>query len=82
MADCCSFLTLRRCTAGALGEVLTGDEQQDKEEVLMDMLLAIADEKHILYGSDYPYVPAPVLLKKKRPWIWLWPRKDSWSKCI
>ncbi len=30
----------------------------------MDMLLAIADEKHILYGSDYPYVPAPVLLKK------------------
>lgn len=31
----------------------------------MDMLLAIADEKHILYGSDYPYVPAPVLLKKK-----------------
>lgn len=48
----------------------------------MDMLLAIADEKHILYDSDYPYVPAPVLLKKKRPWIWLWPREDSWSKCI
>lgn len=48
----------------------------------MDMLLTIADEKHILYGSDYPYVPAPVFLKKKRPWIWLWPREDSWSKCI
>ena len=31
----------------------------------MYMLLAIADEKHILYGSDYPYVPAPVFLKKK-----------------
>lgn len=30
-----------------------------------DMLLAITDEKHLLYGSDYPYVPAPVLLKKK-----------------
>ena len=31
----------------------------------MDMLLAITDEKHIIYGSDYPYVPAPILLKKK-----------------
>lgn len=40
---------------------LAGDPLPDQ----MDMLLAIADEKHILYGSDYPYVPAPVLLKKK-----------------
>ncbi len=32
----------------------------------MDMLLAITDREHILYGSDYPYVPAPVLLKKKQ----------------
>ena len=40
---------------------LAGDPMPEE----MDMLLAITDEKHILYGSDYPYVPAPVLLKKK-----------------
>lgn len=32
----------------------------------MDMLLAITDREHILYGSDYPYVPAQILLKKKQ----------------
>ena len=31
----------------------------------MDMLLSITDERHILYGSDYPYVPASILKKKK-----------------
>ena len=32
----------------------------------MDMLLNITDVQHLLYGSDYPYVPAKVLLGKKR----------------
>ena len=40
---------------------LAGDPMPEE----MDMLLAVTDETHILYGSDYPYVPAPVLLKKK-----------------
>ena len=31
----------------------------------MDMLLKITDESHLLYGSDFPYVPAKVLLGKK-----------------
>lgn len=31
----------------------------------MDMLMQITDEDHLVYGSDYPYVPASVLLKKK-----------------
>ncbi|MBR2215739.1 MAG: amidohydrolase [Selenomonadaceae bacterium] len=31
----------------------------------MDMLLAITDTEHIIYGSDYPYVAAPILQKKK-----------------
>ena len=31
----------------------------------MDMLLKITDESHLLYGSDFPYVPANVLLGKK-----------------
>ena len=31
----------------------------------MDMLLKITDESHLLYGSDFPYVPAQALLGKK-----------------
>ncbi|MDD6134335.1 MAG: amidohydrolase family protein [Selenomonadaceae bacterium] len=31
----------------------------------MDMLLKITDERHLLYGSDFPYVPAKALLGKK-----------------
>ena len=31
----------------------------------MDMLLKITDREHIVYGSDYPYVLSPILLKKK-----------------
>ena len=31
----------------------------------MDMLLKITDVSHLLYGSDFPYVPAKVLLGKK-----------------
>ncbi|SHK79551.1 Predicted metal-dependent hydrolase, TIM-barrel fold [Selenomonas ruminantium] len=40
---------------------LAGDPMPDA----LDMLLKITDQEHILYGSDYPYVPAPVLLQKK-----------------
>lgn len=40
---------------------LAGDPMPEE----MDMLLKITDEAHIVYGSDYPYVPAPILLKKK-----------------
>lgn len=40
---------------------LAGDPMPDA----LDMLLRITDKEHILYGSDYPYVPAKVLLGKK-----------------
>ena len=40
---------------------LAGDPRPDA----LDMLLKITDKEHILYGSDYPYVPAKVLLGKK-----------------
>ena len=40
---------------------LAGDPMPDA----LDMLLKITDIDHIVYGSDYPYVPAPILLKKK-----------------
>ena len=32
----------------------------------LEMLLKITDIDHIVYGSDYPYVLAPILLKKKQ----------------
>ena len=41
---------------------LAGDPMPDS----LDMLLKITDIDHIVYGSDYPYVPAPILLKKKK----------------
>ncbi len=40
---------------------LAGDPMPDA----LDILLKITDIDHIVYGSDYPYVPAPILLKKK-----------------
>ena len=40
---------------------LAGDPMPEQ----MDMLLKISDADHLLYGSDYPYVPAQVWLKKK-----------------
>ena len=40
---------------------LAGDPMPEQ----MEILLKIADENHLLYGSDYPYVPAKVWLKKK-----------------
>ena len=41
---------------------LAGDPMPDA----MEMLLKITDVDHLIYGSDYPYVPAPILLKKKQ----------------
>ena len=32
----------------------------------MDILLKITDVDHLVYGSDYPYIPAPILLNKKQ----------------
>ena len=40
---------------------LAGDPMPEE----MDLLLKITDENHLIYGSDYPYVPAQVWLKKK-----------------
>lgn len=40
---------------------LAGDPMPEQ----MEMLLKIADDEKIIYGSDYPYVPAQILLKKK-----------------
>ena len=40
---------------------LAGDPMPEE----MDMLLKIADIDHLVYGSDYPYVPAAILLQKK-----------------
>lgn len=51
--------------------VYLGDSRLDKvfEELnsrnALDMLLTITDEKHILYGSDYPYVPKNLIIEKK-----------------
>ena len=40
---------------------LAGDPMPEQ----MDFLLKISDENHLIYGSDYPYVKAEILLKKK-----------------
>lgn len=40
---------------------LAGDPMPEE----MDMLLKITNKEHIIYGSDYPYVMAPILLQKK-----------------
>ena len=41
---------------------LAGDPMPEE----MDILLKITDENHLVYGSDYPYVPAQILLDKKK----------------
>ena len=41
---------------------LAGDPTPDQ----MDILLRITDAEHIVYGSDYPYVMAPIALKRKK----------------
>lgn len=40
---------------------LAGDPMPEE----MDMLLSVTDARHLVYGSDYPYVPASILLGKK-----------------
>ncbi len=41
---------------------LAGDPMPEQ----MDILLKITSAEKIIYGSDYPYVPVPILLKKKQ----------------
>ena len=41
---------------------LAGDPMPEQ----MDILLKITDIDHLVYGSDYPYVPAHILLQKKK----------------
>ncbi|MBR5914809.1 MAG: amidohydrolase [Selenomonadaceae bacterium] len=41
---------------------LAGDPMPEQ----MDMLLKITDGDHLLYGSDFPYIPAQVLLDNKK----------------
>jgi predicted TIM-barrel fold metal-dependent hydrolase len=36
----------------------------DAEPVMLDALLKVADPTHLLYGSDWPYTPAPLALRK------------------
>ena len=35
------------------------------QPVMLDALLKVADPSHILYGSDYPYTPVPMIAKTK-----------------
>ena len=41
---------------------LAGDPMPEQ----MEMLLKITDTDHLVYGSDYPYIPAQILLDKKK----------------
>lgn len=36
----------------------------DAEPVMLDALLKVADPAHLLYGSDWPYTPAPLARQK------------------
>ena len=38
----------------------------DPEPVALDMLRMVAEDNHIVYGSDFPHSPAPVITAKKR----------------
>ena len=40
------------------------DVAGDAEPVMLDALLKIADPAHLLYGSDWPYTPAPLARAK------------------
>lgn len=42
---------------------LAGSPTQD----VIEALLSITTPKHLLYGSDYPYLPEQVLISRKRP---------------
>lgn len=38
----------------------------DPEPVALDMLRMVAEDGHIVFGSDFPHSPAPVILAKKK----------------
>lgn len=38
----------------------------DPEPVAFDMLRMVVDYSHIVYGSDFPYSPAKVVINKKK----------------
>lgn len=40
------------------------DLASDAEPVMLDALLKVADPSHLLYGSDWPYTPAPLARQK------------------
>jgi len=40
------------------------DVAGDALPVALDALLKVADPSHIMYGSDFPYTPVPMILKK------------------
>ena len=56
---------------------LAGDPMPEQ----MEMLLKITDVEHLLYGSDYPYVPAQIWLKKKAA-LDVELEKRGWTKKI
>ena len=68
---CGSFLPYMKQRAKAMFAMLAGMQQFYYDFAgaplpeAMDMLLRITDVSHLLYGSDFPYVPAKVLLGKK-----------------
>jgi predicted TIM-barrel fold metal-dependent hydrolase len=35
------------------------------QPVMLDALLKVADPTHILYGSDFPYTPVPIIARTK-----------------
>ena len=47
-------------------EKLYFDIAGDPEPTHLSMLRMVADDSHIVYGSDYPHSPAPVVLAKKK----------------
>ncbi len=50
----------------------------DPEPIALDMLLMIADEEHIVFGTDYPHSPAPVILNKKEHFE----KNEKWKTII
>ena len=38
----------------------------DPEPLALEMLMRITDEKHIVYGSDWPHSPSPIVFSKKK----------------
>ena len=57
---------MEQIDAKAEFEKLYFDIAGDPEPVGLDILRMAADDTHILFGSDYPHSPAPVILNKKK----------------